>query len=238
MPSYSSQALSLETQWLHNLHPQEEPIKVESLVRRNVEIQNRLAEQRPCGVKKMPADEGQMFFLEYWLFDRERSEDLVRRQLERTATQKPEELKLSANASTPQCPRPPLLIHADEVSRQRPLLGRSFIPGIAWLFTRDFICPSGTTSCSSIGQPNSCCQNELTCNIIPDTGLGIVGCCEAGASCAGQVASCPVGYSSCPSSQGGGCCIPGYECSGVGCMWFPANRPLFSQKFTNDFQAS
>lgn len=230
IPSYSTPALGREAQWPEKLGPRGEPSEVELLVRRNAEIQNRLAEQRPCGVKKMPADEGEMFFLEYWLFDRETregmdmSEVLVKRELERKALQEP---KLSTNASIPQCPQPALLLHTDQVARQQPLLGRSFIPGLAWIYRRDFSCPDGTTSCSSIGQSNSCCQNGLTCNIIPDTGLGIVGCCPAGGSCAGQVASCPSGYSSCPSSEGGGCCIPGYDCSGVGCE-YPLNiLPFF-----------
>jgi len=231
IPSYSTSALGLEVEWHQKHDLQGEPLEVESLGRRNVEIQSRLAEQRPCGVKKMPADEGEMFFLEYWLFDRETrgtmqtSEELLRRQVERQALQESGKLKLSANVSIPPTPQPPLLLHTDQV--QQPVLGRSFIPGFAWLYRREFICPGGTTSCSSIGQPNSCCQNGLTCNAIPDTGLGVVGCCAAGASCAGQVAGCPSGYSSCPSSQGGGCCIPGYECSGVGCEYLLRDFTLF-----------
>lgn len=219
VPSYSTSAFGVEVQWLQEVESQGEPLEVESLIRRNVEIQSRLAEQRPCGVKKMPADEAEMFFLEYWLFDRETRGTIqtFKERVKRQALQEPRKLKLLANVSIPPTPEPPLLLHADLVAGQRPVLGRSFIPGFAWLYRREFICPGGTTSCSSIGQPNSCCQNGLTCNKIPDTGLGVVGCCAAGASCAGQVAGCPSGYSSCSSNQGGGCCIPGYECSGVGC---------------------
>lgn len=232
IPSYSTSAVGLEVRWPQKHDLQGEPPQIESLVPRTVEIQSRLAEQRPCGVKRMPADEGEMFFLEYWLFDRETrgriqaSEELVRRQTERQPPRKPEELKLLANVSIPQSPQPALLLHTDQVARQQPVLGRSFIPGFAWLYRREFVCPGGTTSCSSIGQPNSCCQNGLTCNTISDTGLGVVGCCAAGASCTGQVASCPSGYGSCSSSQGGGCCIPGYECSGVGCEHLPQNFTL------------
>ena len=233
IPSCTTPALGLEAQWTNHVGSRREPLEAESLVRRNVEIQHRLAEQRPCGVKTMPADEGEMFFLEYWLFDREtrggiETDDVLeKRQVKKTALQDLGEPTLSSNASIPQCPQPPLLLHSGRAARQRPLLGRSAIPGLAWLHRRDFVCPDSTTNCAAIGQPNSCCQNGLTCSIIPDTGLGIVGCCAAGANCAGHVASCPSGYASCPSSQGGGCCIPGYECSGVGCKHSSSTPPFF-----------
>lgn len=81
---------------------------------------------------------------------------------------------------------------------------------------RDFTCPTGTSSCSSIGYPDSCCQAGTTCVQIDDTGLGPVGCCPDGESCAGTIA-CSDGQQGCSSESGGGCCIPGYACASVGC---------------------
>lgn len=81
---------------------------------------------------------------------------------------------------------------------------------------RDYACPTGTSSCSSIGYPNSCCQSGTTCVQIDDTGLGSVGCCPDGESCTGTIA-CSDGQQGCSSESGGGCCISGYECASVGC---------------------
>ncbi|OJD26206.1 hypothetical protein ACJ73_02415, partial [Blastomyces percursus] len=41
----------------------------ESLVKRDVEVQQRLAGQSPAGVRKMTDDEGEKFRLDYWYFD-------------------------------------------------------------------------------------------------------------------------------------------------------------------------
>ncbi|KAL2430837.1 hypothetical protein ABEF95_013834 [Exophiala dermatitidis] len=41
---------------------------------------------------------------------------------------------------------------------------------------RGFQCPSGTTACTSIDRPNSCCATDSTCQLVTDTGLGDVGC--------------------------------------------------------------
>jgi hypothetical protein len=82
---------------------------------------------------------------------------------------------------------------------------------------RQWACPSGTSSCSTIGYPNSCCTQGETCVKIQDTGLGPVGCCPAGSSCGGTISGCAQGNTPCASDIGGGCCIPGFVCQGVGC---------------------
>ncbi|MCJ1435477.1 hypothetical protein MMC27_004850 [Xylographa pallens] len=166
----------------------------------------------------MTTDKGEMFFLEYWRFGGEH-EDALDGMLKRGASNAnmPDGDLDSFNTSMLQSHKPPLLQHESHESSQRPLLARYLNLQRMQLYPRDFSCPTGTSNCSYINQPNSCCEDGLTCNIVPDTGLGVVGCC-AGSSCSGQVASCPESYTSCPSSQGGGCCIPGYVCSGVGCI--------------------
>lgn len=87
-----------------------------------------------------------------------------------------------------------------------------------FLLKRDYACPTGTSSCSSIEYPDSCCQTGTTCVPIDDTGLGSVGCCPEGESCTGEIA-CSDGQQGCSSESGGGCCILGYECASVGCKF-------------------
>ncbi|KAH7633431.1 hypothetical protein B0T09DRAFT_395704 [Sordaria sp. MPI-SDFR-AT-0083] len=83
---------------------------------------------------------------------------------------------------------------------------------------RQWNCPEGTASCSRIGYPNSCCRTSETCVEIEDVGLGKVGCCPAGATCGGSVSTCADGNTGCASEIGGGCCLPGFVCAGVGCI--------------------
>jgi hypothetical protein len=85
---------------------------------------------------------------------------------------------------------------------------------------QDFQCPNGTAPCTLLN-PNLCCSNGETCQRVEDsgTGLGNMGCCPDGQTCGGDLPStCAPGYSSCPNSLGGGCCIPGYTCFDDGCI--------------------
>ncbi|KAF3761132.1 hypothetical protein M406DRAFT_268299 [Cryphonectria parasitica EP155] len=81
---------------------------------------------------------------------------------------------------------------------------------------RAYACPTGTSDCSSIGYPDSCCQSGTTCVKITDTGLGSVGCCPDSESCSGSIA-CSGSQQGCSSESGGGCCIDGFACASVGC---------------------
>ncbi|CAK7206992.1 hypothetical protein SEUCBS139899_009800 [Sporothrix eucalyptigena] len=83
---------------------------------------------------------------------------------------------------------------------------------------RQWGCPTGTTSCEDIGYPYSCCTNTEKCYKVTDTGLGPVGCCPEGETCGGAVSDCTSDSTACPESLGGGCCIAGYVCEGVGCV--------------------
>lgn len=78
-------------------------------------------------------------------------------------------------------------------------------------------CPAGMNSCSDMGSPNKCCQEGTYCTDVPDTTVGHVACCPNGANCGGGIGKCPSDATSCPSELGGGCCIPGYVCQGIGC---------------------
>lgn len=104
-----------------------------------------------------------------------------------------------------------------------PLRMRSFasddgIIGVLLGKRQNFQCPTGTYACTSIGVPGSCCRTDEICERIPDTGMGVVGCCPSGQECAGRLSGCGSNMKTCASSQGGGCCIEGYSCSANGCI--------------------
>lgn len=78
-------------------------------------------------------------------------------------------------------------------------------------------CPAGMISCADSGSPNKCCQEGTYCTAVPDTDVGHVACCPNGLTCGGGVGKCPADATSCAAALGGGCCIPGYICQGIGC---------------------
>lgn len=184
----------------------------EVLVKRGLSAFDSLARasQTPAGLRKMPPDPNEMFFLDYWTFDETDEEILA------NATDLDNGLL------------PPLLPHMYSPNPQYPpyLLGPF---GYRALSKRDFQCPSGYSSCSSINQPNSCCASGSTCVSVPDTGLGPVGCCPGGSSCGSVVGSCNTasGYKSCPDSSNGGCCMPGFDCLDVGCKLGSYIAPIY-----------
>ena len=199
----------------------------------------------PCAVRKMSADEGEKFYMEYWQFDYtgqqqhqhifvgERAEDATEPE-EQARRPKPPRLRPRSNAqdegvqytnrSTSMAYSPAFLVHTDEQVPLNPhsrrglsrLYPRSGAPGKA-LGKREFRCPSDTDPCASIGRPTSCCAQGETCQLIPDSGLGDVGCCSSSSGCIGQVRSCDDGFTGCAQDIGGGCCIPGYVCVDEGC---------------------
>ncbi|KAK3955393.1 hypothetical protein QBC32DRAFT_359479 [Pseudoneurospora amorphoporcata] len=134
---------------------------------------------------------------------------------------------LQTNSSSPLSYRPPFANHnhnhhlQSEEQRAWSLFRRSR-EALARLQQhnnkRQWNCPEGTASCSRIGYPNSCCRTSETCMEIEDVGLGKVGCCPAGATCGGSVSTCADGNTGCASEIGGGCCLPGFVCAGVGCI--------------------
>ncbi len=201
--------------------PEDEP-----LVRRNCDIQKRLVDQRPIGVQKMNSDEGEMFFLEYWRFEGGSPETTLRDELGlierrdkslRVGSDEDDITPLGARFNVTSLPylQAPFSLHAShEEAYHGPLSPRAVLH---FLNGRGFQCPTDTASCNSISRPNSCCPTGEACQLITDVGLGDVGCCTQGQSCSNQVSDCQQGYTSCPGSSGGGCCIPGYTCNGVGC---------------------
>ncbi|KAG6009067.1 hypothetical protein E4U21_003399 [Claviceps maximensis] len=79
-------------------------------------------------------------------------------------------------------------------------------------------CPADMNSCGGSGSPNKCCPQGTYCTAVPDSDVGHVACCPNGLTCGGGVGKCPDDATSCAAALGGGCCIPGYVCQGVGCV--------------------
>jgi len=164
----------------------------------------------------MSPDPGEKFYVEYWQF--EDKTNVEERNLR--ARNEDEEARILANVSAVVEYRTPFALHTGENGDQemkiRAAVGRSAAV-LAALEKRDFTCPVGTNACASIGYPNSCCPAAEDCFQIQDTGLGPVGCCPRGNSCSGTITTCGSPNSACPQSLGGGCCLPGFVCQGVGC---------------------
>lgn len=191
----------------------------------------------PTAIRKMPADRGAKFHHEYCAFGDDTTlvpasgRPLAAAIAARSLHDADDARRLWANASAELSLRPPFALLAEpefpgEVEAEHDekksmglawSLFRRAASALALLEKRQWACPSGTTSCSSIGYPNSCCGRDETCVEVPDTGLGPVGCCPEGASCSGDISDCADGSTACESDIGGGCCIPGFVCMGVGC---------------------
>ncbi len=168
----------------------------EAIARRELGIQQRLRKEKPVGMRKMSGDPGEKFYLDYWFFA--------------------DEITSWANESIPYTNSFPL--HSDGSSCA--ILPRYLDLRLLSVFQkRDYQCPSGTSACTAIARPNSCCAVGSTCQIIVNVGLGDVGCCPAEETCGGSVSECGGnGYTDCPNNPGGGCCIPGYGCDDEGCV--------------------
>lgn len=210
-----------QQQWPYNIPPHMKYFpEDEAHVKRELSIQQRMAEEQPVIVRKMSADEGEKFYLEYWQFaadsdyftgDHPRAPTNWGKRSLHEGDEQPANLSISVD------PRAPLRLHGSVNEGQaflsfaiRNILGK-----------RDFQCPTGTQACTSINRPNSCCSTSDSCISIENTGLGDVGCCPQGQTCTGSVSSCDTaaGYSSCRGSSNGGCCIPNFTCQGIGCKF-------------------
>lgn len=185
---------------------------------------------KPVAVRKMTEDEGEMFFNEYWGFEERGEEggqddaasavvgdaDVLRREY-----QEEEDDIAQGNSAAMLSFRPAFAIHEASLplnprDAEAHHLGASH--ALSALLKRAFQCPTGTSACTSISQPNYCCASSESCVSITDTGLGPVGCCPSGQSCAGAITHCAAGQATCPQSLGGACCVAGFVCFDVGCV--------------------
>jgi progranulin len=202
--------------------------------RRDVEEHLRLG-RSPVGVMKMSPDEGEKFYMEYWQFEQDLEQSPMFGAFLR-ARDEDEEARLLVNASAAILFRPPFALHTDNFGMEYGVLrARRAMEGIAVLAAlqkKDFVCPTGTASCQGIGYPNSCCSTDENCFVIPDTGLGPVGCCPKGGNCGGTITECNAPNTACAANLGGGCCIPNFVCEGVGCKCFTYHYGLFKLIFS------
>jgi hypothetical protein len=132
----------------------------------------------PVGVLKMSPDEGEKFYMYYWQFDGE----LEQSQLLDTGTSlrardEEEEAILLANSSAAVPFRPPFALHTEEgidplsfedMRARKGLEGRNSAAVLAMITKRGFQCPTGTTNCSGIEAPNSCCPTTEFCYAITE----------------------------------------------------------------------
>ncbi|RDW76337.1 putative GPI anchored protein [Aspergillus mulundensis] len=147
----------------------------------------------------MSDDAGEKFYMHYWHYE----EDAIAS----NTTDAQTELDRSSILARSYHFQPPFSLGPERFAELRS----------SPLDRRGFECPAGTNACTAIGRSDSCCGTDETCVVVEDTGLGDVGCCPSGQDCSGTIGSCFEGYTSCPSSLGGGCCFPGYECVEEGC---------------------
>ncbi|KIW52125.1 hypothetical protein PV05_07790 [Exophiala xenobiotica] len=197
-------ACSQDLDWPYSLPPDVKYYpEDEFLVKRDMDIQKKLQRHAVTGIRKMSHDPGEKFYLAYWGMAEEGQATTCS--------------STWSNASLWTSFEQPIRVHSHPQT-QTSVAGSWRLPGWHLLFKRGFQCPSGTSSCTSIDRPNSCCATGSTCQIVQDTGLGDVGCCPNGQTCADSLSTCESGYTSCPNNPGGGCCIPGYACYDVGCV--------------------
>lgn len=204
----------------------------DEVAKRHEAIEARLATQTPIGMRKMSGDATEKWFPEFWIFEDMDSDSTgsggnIDRRQDPSSTSPDKKRSTDAgsqdgcqNLTTTGRFEPPLQFHQST-------FGLRYSPGD--LFKRDYQCPAGYHSCASISNTGTCCTTDQTCQIIPNAGIGKVGCCPSGATCSGSVGTCDTsqGYSSCPTYQNpDGCCLPGFHCDDIGCKRFLAYRVL------------
>ncbi|GAA87484.1 GPI anchored protein [Aspergillus luchuensis] len=189
-PSIAGQALA------SNVSIPNDSQDTDSIVQHNALIESYLSQKPVRGVHKMTDDEGEKFFLDYWLFDEAYTTSNTSNVSDSSSQAQPYGLDTTEKVDLQPRSYPFRPSYPSDLEVERRGWSEHFSP----LLRREFKCPSGTYGCSSIDRPESCCSTSDTCVLVNDTGSG------------------DDGYSSCSSSLGGGCCIPGYECVTGGCM--------------------
>lgn len=184
--------------------------------RRSFDVPLQNEERQPLAVRRMSVDVGEMFFPEYW-DTREMRKILVGRAPGHETSQESTELGGTNTSFSPPFQIPFALHELSQPDRPLDFRQPHIARALSELLPRDFQCPGGTSACTGIERPNSCCPEGLTCRSIRDSGSGDVGCCADGESCGEEVATCADDQESCPGDQGGGCCVAGYRCAGEGC---------------------
>lgn len=170
----------------------------------------------PTAVKKISPDSSEKLFPEHLAFAPLHLFPLGDAAADASSFLDSRDGELGQLSNTTRSYRPAFALHRDGDE----LMWRRAAEALALLEIRQ-ACPSGMSSCSDIGTEYKCCPGGTYCVDVTDTS---VACCPEGATCGGDIGECPAGAVSCSPELGGGCCIPGYVCQGVGCKLMPGYR--------------
>ncbi|KAJ5145493.1 uncharacterized protein N7515_000057 [Penicillium bovifimosum] len=155
----------------------------ELILRRNAEISSKLATAPPRGVKKMSADEGEKFFLDYWDFTTPSSGNVSEQHASDMEGFSPAHFVAQSYPFGPS-----YSLDSDTDAGLLPRQDSGYARNV--FAARNFMCPLGTWACTSIGRSDRCCGSGETCEIVADTGHGTVGCCPSWKKCSGMIGSC------------------------------------------------
>ncbi|KAF1839177.1 hypothetical protein BDW02DRAFT_564160 [Decorospora gaudefroyi] len=211
--------------WPHNLpkHMKYFP-EDEAVAKRSIHLHQKLRTEKPIGVKKMGVDAREMFLLENWIFEGDDDGQGLGEEKETEKSRRSSSAEYDYDEFTNATLQARMALRPIIPHPQQDWLARKHVRDVLTsllLEGRQFQCPAGTSSCDDIGEPDVCCGTGSTCiDVSGNSEAGSVGCCPQGKTCAGGV-RCDVasGYSSCPDAPNGGCCLPGFTCQGVGCVW-------------------
>ncbi|KAF8423251.1 hypothetical protein EV426DRAFT_137740 [Tirmania nivea] len=179
--------------WPHGTKPSEETIQA---LKHQHELRSLPRNAAPVAVRKMPPEESEKFY--------HYSDPFVR---SIPGYFSPEEEVSVLGARSADSSDPFFGLQAPHYGAPLPQL-----------LKRQFSCPANHYACDSINAPAYCCRVDEQCIKIQDTGMGTVGCCPDGQKCEGPLKDCNSDQVTCDASQGGGCCVKGYQCSPNGCV--------------------
>ncbi|KAK2779826.1 hypothetical protein FQN53_001254 [Emmonsiellopsis sp. PD_33] len=143
---YPTQSLQLQQPNPDDTSPTSDLIQ-DTLVRRHAAIEQRLARQPPVAVRKMPADAGEKFWLDYWIFDGDGNyDDDDGKRVRRGGGDGGGELWTNSSLLS----RPfPLHADADGDGDSGGIFGRSLLTPLRIFGKRGFQCPAGTEASPS-----------------------------------------------------------------------------------------
>ncbi|KAK2034669.1 hypothetical protein LX32DRAFT_578732 [Colletotrichum zoysiae] len=179
--------------------------------------------EHPAAIRKMPPNAGEKLLPDDLSFSNDVFVTPLSPREELVAARMADD-PLFYNASLPY--RPPFAEHFDSANHGWGHLRRA--AEVLHILEARQSCPTNMNSCDGIGSPTKCCMSNEFCVRVQDEQVGNVACCPSGASCGGAVGICPSGTTSCDAKLGGGCCIPGYVCQGLGCVPSPPPAPSTS----------
>ncbi|GAQ41443.1 GPI anchored protein [Aspergillus niger] len=130
----------------------------DSIVQHHALIESYLSQKPVRGVHKMTDDEGEKFFLDYWLFDEAYTAGNTSNTNDSLSQVQPYNLDTTEKVDFQPRSYPFRPSYPSDLEVERRGWSEHFSP----LLRREFKCPSGTYGCSSIDRPESCCSTSDT----------------------------------------------------------------------------